>query len=79
MIFFKPQEPKKDEKKENLQVNVDLGLITKMNQEFAVSLDLNDTLKTALQVIIARINAGDGIFLLLIFEGTLIIGKFKLL
>ena len=57
MIFFKPQEPKKDEKKENLQVNVDLGLITKMNQEFAVSLDLNDTLKTALQVIIARINA----------------------
>ena len=28
-----------------------------MNQEFAVSLDLNDTLKTALQVIIARINA----------------------
>ena len=57
MIFFKPQDPKKDEKKENLQVNVDLGLITKMNQEFAVSLDLNDTLKTALQVIIARINA----------------------
>ena len=57
MIFFKPQESKKDEKKENLQVNVDLGLITKMNQEFAVSLDLNDTLKTALQVIIARINA----------------------
>jgi len=57
MIFFKPQKPEKDEKKENLQVNVDLGLITKMNQEFAVSLDLNDTLKTALQVIIARINA----------------------
>jgi sigma-B regulation protein RsbU (phosphoserine phosphatase) len=28
-----------------------------MNQEFAVSLDLNDTLKTALQVIIARLNA----------------------
>ena len=28
-----------------------------MNQEFALSLDLNDTLKTALQVIIARINA----------------------
>ena len=55
MIFFKPQKPEKDEKKENLQVNVDLGLITKMNQEFAVSLDLNDTLKTALQVIIARI------------------------
>ena len=57
MIFFKPQKSKRDEKKENLQVNVDLGLITKMNQEFAVSLDLNDTLKTALQVIIARINA----------------------
>ena len=28
-----------------------------MNQEFALSLDLDDTLKTALQVIIARINA----------------------
>ena len=37
--------------------NVDLGINTKMNQEFAVSLDLNDTLKTDLQVIIARINA----------------------
>ena len=35
----------------------DLALITQMNNEFAVSLDLNDTLKTALQVIIARINA----------------------
>ena len=57
MIFFKPQEPKKEDQGENLQVNVDLGIITKMNQEFAVSLDLNDTLKTALQVIIARINA----------------------
>ena len=29
----------------------------KMNQEFAVSLDLNDTLNTALKVIIDRINA----------------------
>ena len=57
MIFFKPQEPKKEDQGENLQVNVDLGIITKMNQELAVSLDLNDTLKTALQVIIARINA----------------------
>ena len=32
MIFFKPQEPKKEDQGENLQVNVDLGIITKMNQ-----------------------------------------------
>ena len=35
----------------------DLELVTKMNQEFATSLDLNDTLQTALEVIIKRINA----------------------
>jgi len=56
MFLFKTKkEPEK--KDQNLQTNVDLEIITKMNQEFAVSLDLNDTLKTALQVIIARINA----------------------
>ena len=57
MIFFKSKKPIIEEKDRSLNVNVDLEIITKMNQEFAVSLDLNDTLKTALQVIIARINA----------------------
>ena len=57
MIFFKSNKPEKDQKEENLKINVDLEIITKMNQEFALSLDLYDTLKTALQVIIARINA----------------------
>jgi len=57
MIFFKSKKPVIEEKDESLNVNVDLEIITKMNQEFAYSLDLNDTLKTALQVIIARINA----------------------
>ena len=57
MIFFKSNKPEKDQKEQNLKINVDLEIITKMNQEFALSLDLNDTLKTTLQVIIARINA----------------------
>ena len=57
MIFFKSKKSIVEEKDKNLDINVDLGIITKMNQEFAHSLDLNDTLKTALQVIIARINA----------------------
>ena len=35
----------------------DLVIITQMNQEFATSLDLNETLQTALEVIIKRINA----------------------
>ena len=56
-MFFRSKKQIKNETDKNLQVNVDLEIVTKMNQEFAVSLDLNDTLKTALQVIIARINA----------------------
>ena len=56
MFLFKSKKPIEPEKKAS-QVNEDLELVTKMNQEFAVSLDLNDTLKTALQVIIARLNA----------------------
>ena len=66
MFLFKAKkaDPKKID--ENLKVNVDLEIITKMNQEFAVSLDLNETLMTALQVIIARINAqAANIFLIL--------------
>ncbi len=56
MFLFKSKNPIEPEKQAS-QVNEDLELVTKMNQEFAVSLDLNDTLKTALQVIIARLNA----------------------
>ena len=56
-MFFKLGKSKKGESDKNSQVNVDLEIITKMNQEFAISLDLNDTLQTALQVIIKRINA----------------------
>ena len=48
-----PEKPKKEEPK----FNQDLAIITQMNQEFALSLDLNETLKTALKVIVARINA----------------------
>ena len=43
MIFFKSKKPIEPEK-EVSQVNVDLELVTKMNQDFALSLDLNDTL-----------------------------------
>ena len=57
MFLFKTKKTENDKKDEGLKVNVDLEIITKMNQEFALSLDLNDTLKTALQVIITRINA----------------------
>ena len=56
-MFFKSRKPENKETDKSLQVNVDLEIVTKMNQEFAVSLDLNDTLKTSLHVIIARINA----------------------
>ena len=35
----------------------DLEIISLMNQEFSLSLDLNETLQTALKVIIQRINA----------------------
>ena len=54
MFLFKP---KKEKQKDDPKLNQDLAIITKTNQEFALSLDLDDTLKTALQVIIARINA----------------------
>ena len=37
--------------------NQDLEIISQMNQEFALSLDLNETLQTALKVIIQRISA----------------------
>ena len=56
MFLFKPKKDQ-NKKEETPKINVDLEIITKLNQEFALSLDLNDTLKTALQVIVARINA----------------------
>ena len=56
MFLFKSKKPI-EPKKEVEQVNVDLELVTKMNQDFALSLDLNDTLMNALRVIIARLNA----------------------
>ena len=57
MFLFKPKKPEEPKKEEVSKANIDLGIITKMNQEFAVSLDLNDTLNTALKVIIGRIKA----------------------
>ena len=57
MFLFKSKKEEENKKEEISKINVDLEIITKMNQEFAISLDLNETLKTALQVIIARINA----------------------
>ena len=39
------------------QENIDLQIINKMNQEFAISLDLDETLNTALKLIIKRLNA----------------------
>ena len=57
MFLFKPKKPDPNKTDGNLKVNLDLEIITKMNQEFAVSLDLNETLMTALKVIITRINA----------------------
>tara|TARA_Y100001958_G_scaffold151940_1_gene137515 strand:+ start:59 stop:1351 length:1293 start_codon:yes stop_codon:yes gene_type:complete len=57
MFLFKTKKPKEDTKPEISQENLDLQLITNLNQEFALSLDLNETLNTALKVIIDRINA----------------------
>ena len=57
MLFFKTKKPILNEKRNEAQDNVDLQIINKMNQEFAVSLDLKETLNTALQIIITRLNA----------------------
>ncbi len=54
-MFFKSK--KIEPVKENSIANQDLAIITQMNQEFATSLDLTETLQTALEVIIKRINA----------------------
>ena len=57
MFLFKTKKPQEEAKPEVSQENLDLQLITNLNQEFALSLDLNETLNTALKVIIERINA----------------------
>ena len=57
MLFFKSKKPILNETRSDTQDNVDLQIVNKMNQEFAISLDLSETLKTALQIIIARLEA----------------------
>jgi len=57
MFLFKPEKKEEPKKPQESSVNVDLEIVMKMNQEFAVSLDLNETLNTALKVIINRIQA----------------------
>ena len=56
-MFFNTKKPVDTEPEKKSQDNIDLQIINKMNQEFAVSLDLNETLQTALELIIARLNA----------------------
>ena len=53
MFSFKPKKTEAVEPK----FNQDLEIISQMNQQFALSLDLNETLQTALKVIIQRISA----------------------
>ena len=57
MLFFKSKKPDPSKEKEVSQENIDLQIINKMNQEFAMSLDLDETLNTALKLIIKRLNA----------------------
>ena len=57
MLFFKTKKQNVANSKNESQDNIDLQIMNKINQEFAYSLDLNETLKTALKVIIARLNA----------------------
>ena len=57
MFLFKPKKQEEPKAQVVSKENADLEIITKMNQEFASSLDLNETLNTALKVIIERINA----------------------
>ena len=54
-MFFKSKKP--EPIKQDSATSKDLEIITQMNQEFATSLDLNETLQTALEVIIKRIKA----------------------
>ena len=51
MFLFKPKKPEEPKLEVVSKADVDLEIIMKMNQQFASSLDLNDTLNTALRVI----------------------------
>ena len=57
MFFIKSKKTQEEKKPTISQDSIDLEIITNMNQEFALSLKLNDTLNTALKIIIARLNA----------------------
>ena len=57
MLFFKSKKPILNKTRSAYQDNIDLQIINRMNQEFAISLDLNETLNTALKVIVTRLNA----------------------
>ena len=57
MLFIKTKKPDPSKQAEVSQENIDLQIINKMNQEFAMSLDLDETLNTALKLIIKRLNA----------------------
>ena len=48
-MFFKSKKPEVPKEDSRIQ---DLQIITQMNQEFATSLDLNETLQNSLEVII---------------------------
>mgnify|MGYP003344889726 FL=1 len=60
MFLFKPTKKEEPKKPEDSRVNQDLELVMKLNQEFASSLDLNETLNTALKEILNRLNAQAG-------------------
>lgn len=57
MFFFNSKKKTSDDNKKQSQDNIDLQIINKINHEFALSLDLNETLNTALRIIISRLNA----------------------
>ena len=52
MFLFKPKKVEEPKAQVESKADIDLEIIMKMNQEFASSLDLDDTLNTALKVII---------------------------
>ena len=52
-MFFKTKKP--EPIKQDLSTSQDLAIITQMNQEFATSLDLNETLQTALELSLIHI------------------------
>ena len=54
-MFFRKKKEIKNESEDTS--SKDLAIVTQMNQEFAKSLDLKETLQNSLEVIIKRINA----------------------